>query len=622
MNRKIPVLLLKNQEFYKTTSFKNPKYLGDSINTVKLFNDKYVDEIVILDIDASKENKPPDFETIEKLCSECFMPLSYGGGITKFSQVKKLFRIGVEKIVLNTSLFQNSKLVEEVAQVYGSQSIVACIDVYRKNGQFYVRNLLKQTNILLKEQIKKCEHFGCGEIIIQDTEREGTKSGYDLELFKQASDSASVPVIALGGASDLENLDEVIKETNVSAAAAGSIFVYAGRRNAVLISGPEMDFSFDINITENKHKLDLPNIKRCKLTVLDESDQGFEVDKDGISNFAKDGITKLKKNKIYGSEADEALKKLVKKIKKEGKNKPYDCLIGLSGGLDSSFLALTVKKLGLRPLAVQVDNGWNSNVSVLNIKSIVDKLEIDLETIVLNWREIKDLQRSFFKASIPDIEVISDHAIISGHFKTAKRFGIKNIILGNNIISESIMPNSWIYSKRDAQHIRNVQKEFGSMKINDFPFMEFYEFPLYQNILKIQTHSLLSYIEFDTAKATQELKESIGYTPYPRKHGESKFTQFFQEYYLPKKFGFDKRKAHLSSLIIAGELKRDAALEVLKMPLYEDQSALMRDIEYVCNKLGFSKSEWDKIMSDRVSSHEDYGGYYSYWAKIKKIFNK
>ncbi|SDD26508.1 N-acetyl sugar amidotransferase [Kordiimonas lacus] len=619
--RIIPVLLLRGHGLVKTREFAAPIYLGDAINTVSIFNQKMVDELIILDIDATADGRSPNFEMIERLASQCFMPLAYGGGISTLDEAARLFRLGVEKIVLNSSALEHGDLVQEVSAVYGKQSVVVAIDVVKDGESRKLRRPHDGAILRISPTAHAlwAQEAGAGEVLVQDVTRDGTRQGYDIELFKSISSILDVPLIALGGAADAEDLTRVIDEGGASAAAAGSLFVFAGRKRAVLISMPEFHSNednwrtdqSDANDTTSVHYTPRPNKRICALTVLDDSDPNFETDHEGVALLARKGQAMLKNNRLTGDFGRQKIAQIAKRAKAEGKSKDYDCVIGLSGGVDSTYVAMMVKELGLRPLALHLDNGWNSNTAVLNIKRIVDILDIDLHTYVINWADMRDLQRAFFRASLPDVELLTDHAIVAATFQVAAVHGIKTVITGVNVTTESIMPEAWSYSKRDAAHIRAVHRKFGEHKLTNFPMIEPWELTYYQRVMGIRYESLLSYIEFDKKRAICELKEKLGYEPYPRKHGESRFTQFFQEYYLPQKFGFDKRKGHFSSLIVAGQMNRDEALRELETPLYTNLLRQEQDIEYVCRKLGFSAQEWNDIMSAHPASHDDFPGYYT-----------
>lgn len=254
--RVIPVLLLKNAGLVKTQQFKNPKYVGDPINAVRIFNDKEVDELVFLDISATPNKRKPNFELIRDIATEAFMPFGYGGGITTINDIEKLFKIGVEKVILNTAAFENPKLITEATKIYGSQSIVASVDV--KKTLFGAKKVItncgkKKVGVNYIEYAEKLEQFGVGEIVINSIDNDGMAQGYDLQLIKQISDAVSIPVVALGGARSIEDFQSAIRQGRASAVAAGSMFVFNGPHRAVLISYPKYD-DLETKITQKNDK--------------------------------------------------------------------------------------------------------------------------------------------------------------------------------------------------------------------------------------------------------------------------------------------------------------------------------------------------------------------------------
>ena len=240
--RVIPVLLLQNKGLVKTVKFKNPKYVGDPLNAIKIFNEKEVDELIFLDIDASKKGRKPDYELIKDFASECFMPVCYGGGITNIEQIKKIFTLGIEKISINCFALNNDELIKKAVDIYGSQSIVVAIDIKKSlMGKYQIYDHTKKKNLKTPflEYIKRVEELGAGEILINNVDLDGTQKGYDINLLKQVVNYVRIPVIACGGAGELKDFQAAKKEASISAVAAGSFFVFQGKHNAVLITYPK-----------------------------------------------------------------------------------------------------------------------------------------------------------------------------------------------------------------------------------------------------------------------------------------------------------------------------------------------------------------------------------------------
>jgi N-acetyl sugar amidotransferase len=347
---------------------------------------------------------------------------------------------------------------------------------------------------------------------------------------------------------------------------------------------------------------------------MDTTDPEIQFDEHGICNHCKNAYVQLNSKPycLKPSEKEKWLERLVSKIKHSGKNKKYDCIIGLSGGVDSSYVAYKVKELGLRPLAVHLDNGWDSELSVKNIENICKKLDIDLFTYVINWEEFKDLQLSFLKASTPDSEIPSDHAIVSVLCQLAEKKNVRYILAGVNFSSESIMPRAWSQGHTDWKYIKGLQRIFGTVPLKTFPHRSRIKQYYYRFFKRIQLISFLDYFEYDKEKAKIFLMDKIGFRDYGQKHHESNYTKIYQSYILPTKFGFDKRKAHLSSLICAGQITRAKALEIMKEPLYSPK-ALEEDILYLINKFGISRKKFEQIMALPPKNYRDYTHYQVGW---------
>lgn len=348
------------------------------------------------------------------------------------------------------------------------------------------------------------------------------------------------------------------------------------------------------------------NYQICKRCIMDTSDPEIEFDEKGLCNHCKDYDKRIAKELHYDKAGQEKLREIVNKIKKRGKNKKYDCLIGVSGGTDSTTVLYHLKKLGLRPLAVHLDNGWDSELSVKNIELVLKRLNIDLYTYVLDWEEFKDLQLSFLEASIANAEIPTDHAIVALLYRTAAQRGIKYIISGGNIATEAIMPESWMYDAKDWKIIKSIQKKFGEKKLKSFLHLNLFDCFYYTFIKRIKYIPILNYIRYDKKEAKAILEKELGWRDYGLKHYESIYTRFFQGYILPKKFGIDKRRAHLSTLICSGQITREEALEEMKENPYPDERIMKEDREYVIKKLGLSEEKFEKIMSQPIKSYKDY----------------
>jgi N-acetyl sugar amidotransferase len=349
-----------------------------------------------------------------------------------------------------------------------------------------------------------------------------------------------------------------------------------------------------------------PAYRQCSVTVMDNiADEDITFDEKGICNYYYD-YKKAESIALFRGEAGKTkLAEFVNRIKENGRGKPYDCLIGLSGGVDSTYVAWLVKSQGLRPLAVHLDNGWNSELAVKNIENIISKLGIDLYTLVVNWQEFKDIQLSYLKASVVDIEVVSDHAIFATMYKLAKEKGIGYIISGQNIVTEHIMPQSWLYKKMDFVNLKDIHSKFGTVKLKTYPTFDFKKYVYYSSVLQLLPFYILDYVDYNKKAVKEFITKELDWRDYGGKHYESIFTKFYQAYILPEKFKIDKRKAHLSTLICSGQMTRQEALSELEKPIY-DPEELKADKEYVLKKFGLTEAEFERIMQLPVRKHTDF----------------
>lgn len=354
------------------------------------------------------------------------------------------------------------------------------------------------------------------------------------------------------------------------------------------------------------------NYQICSKTVMDNiSDPDITFNKDGVCNYVAEYEQRFKQRYIPNELKEEKLNKLIDEIKVEGKNAEYDCIIGVSGGVDSTYTAYMVKKLGLRPLAVHLDNGWNSELAVSNIEKTLKILDIDLYTIVLDWEEFKDIQKAFLLASTPDSEVPSDHAIFATLYKLASKYKIKYLIMGSNIKTEGFLPLTWSYGHYDWNYIKGIHKKFGTVKnLKDFPVLRLVNIFIYMYVLKIKRISILDYIDFDKDEAIETLKKELEYVPYQEKHYESVYTRFYQGYIMPLKFKMDKRKTHYSTMICSGLMDRETALELLKKDTYPTPQLKIIDKAFVLKKFGYTEVEFENIMSLPVKTFKEYPNNY------------
>ena len=348
------------------------------------------------------------------------------------------------------------------------------------------------------------------------------------------------------------------------------------------------------------------DFQQCTKTVMDNiADPDIIFDKDGVCNYWHEYHAAAKVKLIHGELGKQKWDDTVTKLKLEGKKKKYDCIIGVSGGVDSTYVAHIVKEAKLRPLVVHFDNGWNSETAVHNINRIIDYLDADLYTLVVDWDEFRDLQRAYLMAGVIDIEALTDHAIFGTLYRLASKNNIKYVIGGFNLETEFIMPKSWNYSKIDHINILDIHHKFGKIPLKTFPIFDTLKKKYYLKFKKLEFINPLDWASYNKYKVKGIISEEIGWQDYGGKHHESVFTKFYQNYILTTKFNVDKRKAHLSNLICSNQISREVAIVELEKSLY-DPKQLLDEKEYVIKKMGFTEQEFDRLMKEKPYNHLDY----------------
>ena len=356
----------------------------------------------------------------------------------------------------------------------------------------------------------------------------------------------------------------------------------------------------------------------CTYCVMDTSDPEISFDNAGQCNHCRDFQKLLGTVWFPNEEGVTRLEELIQRVKSEGKGKEYDCVLGLSGGIDSSYLALKAFEWGLRPLVVHVDGGWNSELAVQNIERIVKHCGYELHTHVVNWEDMRELQLSYLRAAVANQDVPQDHSFFAGLYKFATENKVRFVLNGGNAATEGIFPSAWHGPAMDAKNLKAIHKKFGTQPINDYPMISFRQYYFWFPIVKRMTPLRpLNLMPYSKDKAVLEL-EQIGWRSYPRKHGESLFTKFFQNHYLPVKFGYDKRRPHLSSLIASDSISRREALEILDQPLY-DEIELVRDRQYLCRKLRIDENNFDDFLTREIHHYSDFDNWDKQYKRMKSI---
>ena len=341
---------------------------------------------------------------------------------------------------------------------------------------------------------------------------------------------------------------------------------------------------------------------------MDTSDTTITFDERGWCDYCRNFQKNIRPNWHPGEQGIREIMPLIEKIKREGKGRSHDCLIGISGGLDSSYVTYVAKEtFGLRPLMFHCDAGWNSDLGVSNIQKIIEGLNLDLVTDVINWEEMKDLQRAFFESQVPCVDTPQDLALFSALYNFAAKNGFKYVITGGNNSTECVRESlEWTYYSTDMRHVRDIHKRFGKRPLKTLPTCDILKYRIYYRWVKgMRVIKLLDSVPYIKKDAIKTLSERFGWQPYPQKHYESRFTRFYESFWTPTKFGFDKRRAYLSSEILTGQRTREEALAHIATPEL-DAKTMAQEFEYVATKLGWTVAEFEKILNGQKKSYKDY----------------
>lgn len=365
----------------------------------------------------------------------------------------------------------------------------------------------------------------------------------------------------------------------------------------------------------------MSSLKICNRCVMDTSDPQIVFDEKGNCNHCNDYFENISQKIYKGEQSDRELEILVNKIKNSSKNNDYDCVIGLSGGVDSCYAAYNIHKLGLRAVAVHLDNGWNSEIAEHNIMKLIEFTGFKLEKFVLDEKEFKDLQIAFLKSSISDLEIPTDTAIPAVLHLIADKYKVKFIVSGGNFATEGILPKAWGYNAKDDKLLNSIQKKFGTLKLTNFPSFGYRKEIYYKFIKKISFVYLLNYIPYSKTEARKILEQEIGWKYYGGKHYESVYTGFLQYYILPEKFGIDYRKATFSTMICSGQLSREEALEKLKEKPYTEEK-ILSDKKIISEKFNISIEELDRLINLPPKSYKDYQNSEKFLNLLYSIYRK
>lgn len=360
----------------------------------------------------------------------------------------------------------------------------------------------------------------------------------------------------------------------------------------------------------------------CTRCVMDTSAADIQFDADGACSYCTQFLADH--GRTSGGDPEvrrRSLEAFVERVKDRGRGRQYDCVVGVSGGLDSSWTLVQAVRLGLRPLAVHMDNGWNSELAQNNIENLVKRLGVDLYTHVIDWQEYRGLMQAFFDADVIDVELLYDNAMLAVNFDQAVARRVKFILAGTNMATEGLrMPTDWNWFKLDAANIRGISQRFGGPALASFPAIGAFRHFWLQTVRRYRWVSFLDYIDYTKAAALTELESEFGYKPYPYKHYESVFTRFYQGYILPRKFKVDKRRVHLSALIVTRQMTRDEAMEMLQHVPYPTAVELEADKTYFRKKMGWSADQLEAYLDRPGKPHSAYPSERAAWSRFTAFY--
>ncbi len=632
--RIIPVLLLENERLVKTRQFTDARYVGDPVNVISIFNDLEVDELMLLDIGSARSRRAAPLALLERLASEAFIPLAYGGGVNDAAQAQRIIACGVEKIVVNSALVDDPGAVRAMVDLLGSQAVVGAVDVRLTEAGYrvFAEGGARVAGIDLDQWLTRASDVGVGEILVTSIDREGTRSGLDLDVVRLVAERATVPVIAHGGVGTREDLVAPIEHSGASAVAAGSAFVMQSGRDSVLINYPareQIDALF-AHLAEGRgdmaatagvvHEFDttsaiefLGSADVCRRCIITADVPGAAFDAEGICYYCHLHDS-LDEQYPLGETSEQALDRFVAELKRAGRGKKYDCIMGVSGGTDSSYLAHLLVSKGVRPLAVHFDNTWNSPTATSNIFAVLDKLGVDLETYVVDNAEYDDIYRSFMLAGVKDIEAPTDIGFMGVLYRAAEQHGIRHIVEGHSFRTEGISPMGWLYM--DGGYVQGVHRQFGRLPMKTYPNLDFWRFVKWSAFSRIQRARPLYWIDYNKEAAKAFLHQEFGWQWYGGHHLENRFTAFYHTHFLPTRFGINFRQIELSALVRSGQLDRTVAAAQYIEPRTGDPEL----IALVKKRLGFDDTEFDRVMTMPHKAYTDYPTYKRRFELLRPFF--
>lgn len=633
----MPCLLLRGRALVKTVQFQSAKYVGDPINTVRIYNEKEIDELIFLDITATSEKRRPSFSLLEEIATECFMPFTYGGGVRSLEDVKRLLELGAEKVAINSFAFERPEFVSRVAEAFGSQSVVASIDVKRSNGgrhEVYTLSGQQRTGLDPVEYALRMEQLGAGEILLTSIDCDGVMGGYDIDVIRRVSRAVSIPVIACGGAGSVTDFGRAVRDGGASAVAAGSMVVYQGKNRAVVINFPtreELASVLDVAEPDRRETMSVgglrrdpaqgvvtalhdadQRVRRCARCLYDATTPGIVFDNRSVCSYCR-LHDDLCREYPSGSPGQRRLEEIASQIKKDGRNKAFDVVVGVSGGCDSSYMAHLTKELGLRALAAHYDNTWNSKIATENIYRVLRKLDIELFTYVVDNEEGADIFRSFMLAGVPEIDGPTDIGLATTLYMAAAKYGVRYIFEGHSFRTEGVSPLGWVYV--DGKYIESVHRTYGTRPLRTFPNLWLSSFLWYSAVKQIKRIRPLWYIEYRKEETKKFLSDTFGWQWYGGHHLENRFTAFNHWYYYVR-YGIDQRLNGYSALIRSGQMCREEGLSLIQEPPKLDPDI----IDMVKKRLGFSDGEFEQVLQLPRRTYRDFTTYKSTFERLRPLF--
>lgn len=631
--RIIPVLQLHNKQLVKTIRFEKPIYVGDPQNTIEMFNSYNADELILNQLTLDGKAPEIDFEYLQFLTSKALVPLSYGGGIRDASDAKQLISIGFEKLVFNTALVDDPDLVRTVAEKFGSQSVVASIDFRKVNGvfQFCASGGSRETAESIENVVNRVLALNPGEILLNNIDADGTRKGYDLEVIGRFTSLTSLPVIASGGAGKYMDLSGPL-DNGATASAAGSLFTFFRNRNDQLVNYPDasdrakilgsqtLDFQelppleLTTQISPSNKKTDESHVSRtCPKCLIDDSVPKAELGTGSTCYYCK-VHEDLDSSYPNGEKGKKPFSEFIQKLKLDGQGSKYDCILGVSGGADSSYLAHILSREGVRVLAVHFDNTWNTGISSRNIHKVLSQLNIDFETIVVDNLEYNDIYKAFLKSGVRDIESPTDIGFMGALYRKAEEHSIKHIVEGHSFRTEGVSPLGWLYM--DGRYVRKVHEQFGELPMRTFPNINLFKFVKWAAFSGIERTRPLYWLDYDKASAKTFLSKQFDWKWYGGHHLENKFTAFFHSYFLPVRFNMDYRQIELSALVRSGFL----SLAEAKSRFLEPRTISTSLLDTVKDRLGLNSDQFEGLMNQELKTYRDYPTYKNSFIFLRPLF--